>query len=319
MSVRPSITAVEGILVGHVTHSAAGTGCTVILAPPGGMVAAAYVRGRATGTRELDAVSVEHLVPAINAILLTGGSAFGLGAADGVMRWLAERGRGFNVKVGVVPIVPAAVVFDLSPVGSPGVWPGPADGYRACEVASPDVAEGSVGAGTGATVGKVLGAGGAMKGGVGTWAETTGGVTVGALAVVNAFGDVRDATGAIVAGARRDGGFVDARAYLASGGVPGGAFAQAGVNTTLVVVATDAAMDKVALREVARMAADALGQRISPVGTQYDGDVVFAASCGGREARPVMVELLAQSVTATAVERAVRLAKGTNDVPGLAG
>jgi L-aminopeptidase/D-esterase-like protein len=318
MSARPSITAVEGILVGQVTHSAAGTGCTVVLAPPGGMVAAAYVRGRATGTRELDALSIEHVVPAINAILLTGGAAFGLGAADGVMRWLAERGRGFDVKVGVVPIVPAAVVFDLAPIGLPTAWPTPDDGYRACDVASREVAEGSVGAGTGATVGKVLGAGGAMKGGLGTWAEVAGGITVGGLAVVNAFGDVRDVSGAILAGARRQGAFVDARAYLASGGVPGGAFARPGVNTTLVVVATDAAMDRVALREVARMAADALGQRISPVGTQYDGDIVFAVSCGRREARPVMVEMLAQAVTGRAVERAVRLARGTHEVPGLA-
>lgn len=318
MSLRRSVTAVEGILVGHATDADAATGCTVVLGPPEGMAAAAYVRGRATGTRELDAIAPGHLVPAINAILLTGGSAFGLGAADGVMRWLAERGRGFNVRVGVVPIVPAAVVFDLSPLGSPDRWPGPDDGYRACEAAGPDVAEGSAGAGTGATVGKALGAAGAMKGGVGTWAEAADGVTVGVLAVVNAFGDVRDGSGAIIAGARREGRFVDARAYLAAGGVPGGAFARAGANTTLIVVATDAGLDRLALRDVARMATDALAQRITPVGTQYDGDVVFAVSCGKRDARPMVVELLAQSATASAVERAVRLARGTEAVPGVA-
>jgi L-aminopeptidase/D-esterase-like protein len=319
MTLRRSITAVDGVLVGHATDAEAATGCTVIVGPAEGMAAAAYVRGRATGTRELDAASTGHLVPAINAILFTGGSAFGLGAADGVMRWLAERGRGFDVRVGVVPIVPAAVIFDLAPLGSPARWPTPDDGYQACAVAGLDVAEGSVGAGTGATVGKAVGAPGAMKGGVGTWAESGDGVTVGALTVVNAFGDVRDASGAIIAGARRDGRFLDARAYLAAGGVPGGSFARAGANTTLVAVATDAAVERVALREVARMAADALAQRITPVGTQYDGDVVFAVSCGRKRASPIAVELMAQAATAMAVERAVRLARGTEAVPGVAG
>ena len=318
MSLRRAVTAVDGVLVGHVTSHEAGTGCTVILAPPEGLVPAAYVRGRATGTRELDVTSPGHLVPAINALLLTGGSAFGLGAADGVMRWLAERNRGFPVGVGVVPIVPAAVIFDLAPLGAPNRWPTADDGYRACEAAGPEVSEGSVGAGTGATVGKVLGAAGAMKGGVGTWAEAADGVIVGALAVVNAFGDVRDAAGDIIAGARRDAAFVDARAYLKAGGVPGGSFSRPGANTTLVVVATDAALDRMALAEVARTAADALGQRITPVGTQYDGDIVFVLSTRRQAARPMVVELLAQAVTAMAVERAVRYATGTESVPGLA-
>ena len=317
MSPRRAITDVAGILVGHATDAAAATGCTVILGPAEGMVSAAYVRGRATGTRELDAMAPGHLVPTINAILLTGGSAFGLGAADGVMRWLAERRRGFSVGVGIVPIVPAAVIFDLAPLGVPDRWPSADDGYSACDAAGEDVPEGSVGAGTGATVGKALGAAGAMKGGLGTWAESRDGVVVGALAVVNAFGDVRDASGAIIAGARRDGVFVDARAYLAGGGAPGGSFARSGANTTLVVLATNAGLDKLALGEVARMAADALSQRITPLGTQYDGDIVFAVSVGRQAARPIVVELLAQAATAAAVERAVRLAKGTRAVPGL--
>src|SRR5262245_29934269 len=163
-----ALTDVEGILVGHATDPAAATGCTVVLAPPEGMRAAHYVRGRATGTRETDALSPQHLVPQVNAILLTAGSAFGLGAAGGVMAWLAAKGRGFNVGVGLVPIVPAAVIFDLG-VGRADRWPGPAEGEAACDAAVATVAEGSVGAGTGATVGKFLGHDGWMKGGVGTW------------------------------------------------------------------------------------------------------------------------------------------------------
>jgi L-aminopeptidase/D-esterase-like protein len=314
----PALTGVRGLTVGHATDREAGTGCTVVLGPPEGMAAAAAVRGRATGTRELDALSPRHLVPGIHAILLTGGSAFGLGAADGVMRWLAERGRGFDVQVGVVPIVPAAVVFDLA-LGRADAWPGPEDGYAACDAAATAVEEGSVGAGTGATVGKVLGIEGAMKGGVGTWAERRGDLVVGALAVVNAFGDVRDAAGSIVAGARRDGSFVDARALLADGVPAGGSFARPGANTTLVVTATNAALERTQLAGVADMAADALARRITPVGTQFDGDVVFAVSTGQLEgAAPLTVEVLAQDAAAAAIERAVRAATGLGGVPGLA-
>ncbi len=314
----PALTSVSGILVGHAGDPDAATGCTVVLGPPEGLVAAAHTRGRATGTRELDALSPRHLVPRIHAILLTGGSAYGLGAADGVMRWLAERQRGFPVGVTVVPIVPAAVIFDLA-IGAADRWPLPADGYRACEAATETVAEGSVGAGTGATVGKVLGADGAMKGGVGTWAVRRDSLVVGALAVVNAFGDVRDATGAIVAGARRDGAFVDTRRYLAEGGGPFGNFARAGANTTLVVVATNARLGRLDLRDLAEMAADALAQRIAPAGSQFDGDIVFAASTGALpDQSPVAVEMLAQDAAATAIERAVRTATGLRGIPGLA-
>jgi L-aminopeptidase/D-esterase-like protein len=284
------------------------------------MRAAAYVRGRATGTRELDALNPAHVVPVVHALLLTGGSAYGLGAADGVMRWLAQRERGFSVGIGVVPIVPAAVIFDLAPLGRADRWPTADDAFAACDAAGPEVAEGSVGAGTGATVGKVLGAKGAMKGGVGTWAERVGDVVVGALAVVNAFGDVRDDAGRIIAGARQGDDFVDAARYLASGGVPGGSFAKPGANTTLMVVGTNALVDRLGLAQVARAAADGLAQRITPVGTAFDGDLVFAVSAGELPApTPVMVELLAQRAAATAIERAVRMAKGTKEVPGLAG
>ncbi len=303
----PSITDVPGLLVGHTTNNTSKTGCTVVLGPVGGMRAAAFIRGRASGTREMDALSPRHLVPNIHAILLTGGSAYGLGAADGVMKWLSERGRGFDVGVGVVPIVPTAVVFDLA-YGEP-VFPTPEDGYSACENSSRDVSEGSVGAGTGATVGKVAGAACAMKGGIGTWSEKNGEKVVGALAVVNAFGDIRNATGEILAGARDSNGFVDTRCYLQSGGKPGGAFARPGTNTTLVAVATNVGMSRIGLAKLAQMAADALSKRITPVGTQYDGDIVFAMSVGEEQetTNTDMVEMMSQEVCAVAIERAVQL------------
>lgn len=316
-SMSSQITDVAGILVGHSTDRDSGTGCTVVLAPEEGMRAAVHIRGRATGTREFDALSPRHLVPRIHALLLTGGSAFGLVAADGAMRWLAEHDRGFDAGVGVVPIVPSAVIFDLA-FGSM-CWPQPDDGYRACETAQQKVEEGSVGAGTGATVGKAFGITSAMKSGVGTWAEARGEVVVGSLAVVNAFGDVRDGRGAILAGARGENGFLDARRYLADGGAPGGSFARAGTNTTLVVVATNARLERQELRSVAEMTADALAQRITPVGTQYDGDVIFAVSAGDvTPATALSVELLAQEATAMAIERSVRMAVGTEEIPGLA-
>jgi len=312
------ITDVASILVGHSTDAVSGTGCTVLLGPAYGMRAAVHIRGRATGTRELDALSPTHLVPGVHGILLTGGSAFGLGAADGVMRWLAERRRGFDAGVSVVPIVPGAVIFDMA-FGEPA-WPTAVDGYRACEAAGTEVAEGSVGAGTGATVGKVLGISRAMKSGLGTWSERRDDILVGSLAVVNAFGDVRDRDGMIVAGARGFEGFLDSRAYLADGGKPSDSFATNGVNTTLVVVATNVTMNRLELGCLAEMATDALAQRITPVGTMYDGDLVFAVSTGELPLEsPVSVEILAQDATAVAVERAVGLAVGTEAIPGLAG
>ena len=310
-----SLDAVPGLAVGHWTDRDAGTGCTVVLGPAGGMRASGHVRGRATGTREFDVLSPRHLVPAIHAILLTGGSAYGLGAADGVMRWLRERGRGFPVGVGVVPIVPAAVVFDLGPIGRSDAWPGPAEGYAACEAAGGAVEEGSVGAGTGATVGKALGIERAMKGGVGTHAVRTGGLVVAALAVVNAYGDVVGADGRVLAGAREGSGFADARARLAAGASAARRFG----NTTLVVVGTNAELDRHQLADVARAAADALSWRVRPVGTAVDGDVVFAVSTGGEDMPdPLRVELLAQDVTAQAIERGVTQASGLGGVPGLA-
>ncbi|MGH7569457.1 MAG: P1 family peptidase, partial [Gemmatimonadales bacterium] len=320
---RSNLAAVDGITVGHYTDAEAGTGCTVVLAPPGGMRAASAVRGRATGTRELDATNPRHLVGHIDAILLTGGSAYGLGAADGVMRWLRERGRGLPVHpVGVVPIVPTAVVFDLGNTGSGGPrWPGPEEAVRACDAAATEIPEGSVGAGTGATVGKAAGFGSAMKGGLGTWAVRAGDVVVAALVVVNAVGDVRNARGEILAGARgSDGKPLDSLRYLAEGGPVFGRLAGGAVtNTTLAVVATNARLDRLQLEALAHAAHDALARRLTPYGTLFDGDVAFAASTAAVDpATPLQVEALAAQAVGEALERAVRLARGTPQVPGLA-
>lgn len=316
----PALTDVPGFAVGHWTDAEAATGCTVVLTPPDGAVGAAHVRGRATGTRELDALRPGHIAPRVHAILLTGGSAYGLGAADGVMAWLRRRGRGFAVgSAGIVPIVPTAVIFDLG-LGAADRWPRHEDAVRACEEAGSGVGEGSVGVGTGATVGKMLGAAGAMKGGVGTWAARVGDLIVGALVVVNAIGDVRDGAGVIIAGARRpDGRFADAARALASGEDTATAFAGQGANTTLAVVACNGRLDRHDLKEIARMAGDALARHITPVGTAYDGDIVFALAAGDVAVRrPLQVELLAQQVLGQAIERSVRLARGLAGVPGCA-
>ena len=318
----PNLAAVPGVHVGHWTHPAGATGCTVVLAPPGGMRTAATLRGRATGTREFDALDTRHIVGHADAILLTGGSAFGLGAADGVMQWLLARKRGFPVRADfVVPIVPAAVIFDLGNTGGAPVWPGPADAAQACDAAGTTIAEGSIGVGAGATVGKAAGIARAMKGGVGTWAARAGDAVLGALVVVNAVGDVRDASGNILAGARgeRD-EFLDSQAYLARGGAPFGAGPPSPHNTTLAVVATNLTLDKVALESLARAASDALARRITPFGTLFDGDVVFAASTASMSpASPLQAEALAAEAVPEAIERAVRLAAGNAVTPGLGG
>jgi L-aminopeptidase/D-esterase-like protein len=309
MTAPTNLAAVLGITVGHATVPAHGTGCTVVLGPPAGLRAAVALRGRATGTRELDALSPRHLVERVDAVLLAGGSAYGLGAADGVMRWLRERGRGLPVGLaGTVPIVPTAVIFDLGNLARPVGWPGPDDGYRACEAAGTDIAEGAVGVGIGATVGKAAGIDKMMNAGLGTWAARAGDVVVGALVVVNAVGDVRDARGDIIAGARGpDGRFLDSLRYLAEGGAPFGDATRLSRNTTLAVVATNATLDRVQLEALAQAGSDALARRITPYGTLYDGDVVFAVSTAAvPAASPLQVEALAALAVPQAVERAVQ-------------
>jgi L-aminopeptidase/D-esterase-like protein len=300
-----------GLAVGHATDVDGGTGCTVVRGIDDPFRCALHIVGRATGTREAASLDPAHLVDRVDAILLTGGSAYGLDAAAGVMRWMEERGRGFSVGAGVVPIVPAAVIFDLAPLGRFDARPTPAMAYHACENAtSDDVSEGSIGAGTGATVGKIAGPALAMKGGLGIARVDAGAVTVCALAVVNALGDVRDVSGAIIAGARRTGGgWLDSAAFLARGADAATQFGDvAGRNTTLCVVTTNAELDRVQLGALARAASAALFRRITPVATAFDGDVVFATAPhgGGVAASPAQVEALAVSALEKAIERAVR-------------
>ncbi|MEO6878485.1 MAG: P1 family peptidase, partial [Gemmatimonadaceae bacterium] len=280
------------------------------------------------GSRELHAASADHLVHGrIDAIVFTGGSAYGLDSAAGVMKWMEERNRGLPVGTGVVPIVPAAVVFDLAPLGRPNARPTPDMAYHACnDASSAKVAEGAVGAGTGTTVGKILGAGASMKGGFGCACESTddGALTVAAMAVVNAFGDVRDARGEIIAGARNDrGGFADTSRLLRSGRLasPAKFDDMAMRNTTLAVVAVNQPMTPTQLTQLARAAGAALFRRITPCGSSFDGDIVFAVSPETGEAgrfEPMIIEALAVAALERAVERAVRLARGRDGIPGLA-
>lgn len=322
MRTMPQITDVAGLRVGHTTDLRALTGCTVVLSEAGA-VGGVDVRGSAPGTRETDLLRPMNLVQRVHGVLLTGGSAFGLAAADGVMRYLEERGRGFETGVpGVprIPIVPAAVIFDLR-VGDPRARPTAQTGYDACRAASTTVEEGNVGAGTGATVGKFLGAASAMKGGVGSWSVTLpNGVVVGALAVVNAFGDVLDdRSGTILAGARDPGGagLLNISKLLQSVEVPPGI--GLGENTTLVVVATNARLSKEEVNWLARVAHDGLARVISPVHTLYDGDTVFALSIGDLRSHLLPLGAAAVDAVAEAVKRGVRLATSAGGVPGLAG
>ena len=305
-----------GLMVGHATDAEGATGVTVIRHEQRRWRGGYCIVGRATGTRELNALSTTSLADRVDAIMLTGGSAFGLDAAAGVMRWMEEHTRGHPMGDFVVPIVPAAVIFDLLPLGRSDARPTPAMAYIACDSAtSLGIQEGSVGAGTGATVGKVAGRDGAMKGGVGCWFEQVGELMVGAVAVVNAFGDVRDAQGNIIAGARLpDGTFADSARILANGPpAPPARTATTespiGGNTTLAVVATNAALSRSAISELAQAASAALYRRITPAGTSYDGDIVFAlCQHEGLNVPLVQVESLAVRVLEVAIERAVRLA-----------
>lgn len=307
------------VAVGHATDEAGATGCTVVRGIDAPMRGACAVFGRATGTRELALLEPGHLVDRVDAILLCGGSAFGLAAADGVMRWMEERGRGFPVGGGVVPIVPGAVLFDLLPLGRFDARPTPDMGYAACDAASvTGIAEGSVGAGTGLTVGKALGPGTAMKGGLGIGVAESGDTAVAAVAAVNAFGDVCDAHGRIIAGARASDGFAGTERLLAQHGYAlafGGAH-----NTTLAVVIVDGVLDRGALHGVARAAGAALHRRIRPAGTLVDGDVIFAlCRHEGPAADPARAEMLAIAALESAIERGVRTAVGRDGVPGLGG
>jgi L-aminopeptidase/D-esterase-like protein len=305
--------------VGHVTDAEALTGCTVILCGSEA-VGGVDVRGSATGSVELDALNPGHVAPHVHAIVLAGGSAFGLEASSGVRRALEKRGIGFDTGVARVPIVPGAILFDLG-IGKANVRPDREMGEKAVAAATADaVAEGNVGAGTGATVGKLFGMKQAMKSGIGSASLTLGsGVMVAALVAVNALGDVIDPeTGKIIAGARtapnsRD--FINSAAAMRHGtGGPG--FRG---NTTLAVVATNAKLDRVQINKVAALASLGVARTISPVNTMSDGDMTFALSLGKEAASVDAVGVAAAEALAIAVVRAVRAAKTVGGIPGLAG
>jgi L-aminopeptidase/D-esterase-like protein len=310
------LTAVAGLKVGHFTLAERPTGCTVVIAEAGA-TAGVDVRGGAPGTRDTELLDPVNTVQEVQAIVLAGGSAFGLDVATGVSRWLEERGLGFDTHVARVPIVPAAILFDLE-VGDPKVRPTAECGYRAASVATTGpVAEGNVGAGAGATVGKLGGPGRAMKGGIGSVALVMpDGLVVAALAAVNAVGDIIDpATGRVIAGIRtEDGrGLADARRLVRSGVLfppllPGR-------NTTLGIVATNARLTKAQATKVAQMAQDGFARAISPAHTPADGDTVFALATGtlAGEADVFAIGALAAEVMADAIVRAAQQATG---IPG---
>ncbi|MDZ7290491.1 MAG: P1 family peptidase [candidate division KSB1 bacterium] len=300
-----SLCAVPGIRVGHAHDEAARTGCTVIL-PDRPAMAGVDVRGSAPGSREIEALKPVRLVAEIHGLLFTGGSAFGLDASGGVQKYLEERGIGFDVQVTKVPIVPTAVIFDLA-VGDAKVRPTAEMAYRACLAASAtEVRTGLVGAGCGATVGKIRGMQHCMLGGVGMASWGNGTLAVGALVVVNALGDVIDPkNGKIIAGAKNDdGSFTNTHEYLKAH--PDAPFTAWG-NTTLAVVATNAAFKKEAITKIAEMAQDGLARAVRPAHTPFDGDMVFSLSVGTEKADVMAVGAIAAELVAEAIVQAVRV------------
>jgi L-aminopeptidase/D-esterase-like protein len=310
-----AVTDVAGISVGHAARLGRPTGCTVVLCPQG-VVCGAAVRGGAPGTRETDLLRPENTVDRVHAVLLTGGSAFGLDAATGVMRWLEENGHGLPVGPARVPIVPAAVLFDLW-LGDARIRPDASTGHAACVAASTSPpAQGNAGAGLGASVGKLFGIERAMKGGIGTASVRVGAITVGAIVAVNAIGDVLDEAGQPIAGARSaDGrGLVGTTASLLAGTGPDRLMA--GMATTIGVVATDAVLNKSQATQLASMAHHGLARAVSPI-TPHDGDAFFALATGGSGLVGELTVLGAMTAEAVskAIRNAVRAATGLAEPP----
>jgi L-aminopeptidase/D-esterase-like protein len=306
-----TLTAVPGIRVGHYTHLEGITGCTVVLCPDG-TVGGVDQRGGAPGTRETDLLRPLHLVNTVNAVVLSGGSAYGLAAADGVMRWLEERGQGYKSAAGfIVPIVPAAILMDLA-VGRADIRPDAAMGYTACEAATDEpVAQGCVGAGTGCRLGAMLGNEFATKGGIGSASIDLGdGLIVAALCAVNAVGDVVDEQGQIIAGLRQppDGntfmGMLNALKTAARMPLP----VRAESNTVLGVVVTNAKLSKEEVNKVAQMAQDGLAQALRPAHTMFDGDTMFALATGEIPANVTVIGAFAAEMVAQAIRNGVRVA-----------
>lgn len=303
-----SITDVQGITVGSRENLQALTGCTVVLTGREGAVCGVDVRGSAPGTRETDGLAPINMIDRVHAILLSGGSAYGLDAAGGVMQYLEELGIGHQTGPTVVPIVPAAVIYDLA-VGDFRIRPDKEMGYLTAKEAGLVVREGNVGAGAGATVGKIRGYEHCTKGGLGTWSMTLeNGLTVGAIVAVNAFGDIINNDGKIVAGVRNDGqGFMGTEtAWLQNKTSP--IFGMT-TNTTIAVIACNAKLNKSSMTKVAQMAHDGLARVINPIHTMCDGDTVFALCTGGIQVDVNLVGYLAGKVLAQAVLRAVLAAE----------
>lgn len=315
-----TLTAVPGIKVGHYTDLEAITGCTVVRCPPQ-TVGAVDVRGGAPGTRETDLLQAHNLVAEVTAVALSGGSAFGLATADGVMRWHVERGLGYQSRSGVVvPIVPAAILFDLT-IGDPHVRPDADAGYQACEAATAEpVSMGSVGAGTGARIAALLGNERASKGGLGASAiELANGLIVAALMAVNAVGNVIGGDGRIIAGLRSaDGlGFVSVLETMA-GLMSNAPAPPANESTVIGVVATNARLRKAEATKVAQMAHDGVARAVNPAHTMYDGDTIFALATGEIAADPTVVGALAAEAVADAIRRAVLTATSLGGVRAVA-
>ena len=315
MTPNNTLTAVPGIRVGHATDPVGLTGCTVVLCEAGA-VGGVDQRGGAPGTRETDLLRPMHLVQKVHGVMLAGGSAFGLAAADGVMRYFAERGVGVKAGPARVPIVPAAILFDLA-VGSADARPDAAMGYAACLAASDEaVAQGNVGAGTGCSAGKLLGARHATKTGIGSAAiELGGGLVVAALIAVNPFGDVVDEAGRIIAGTRplRGEGYADTLVLLR--GMTGRLALRIAGATVIGVVATNARLDKEQVNKVAQMAQDGLARTIRPAHTLFDGDTLFALATGRVRASVTLVGAYAAEAVAQAIVRAVRSAGAAGGLP----
>ncbi len=311
-----AITDVSGIKVGHYTDEKAATGCTVILCEQGA-VAGVNVSGSSPGTRETDLLRPGNLVEKVQAVVLSGGSAFGLDAATGVMKYLEERGCGYETSAGKVPIVPAAIIFDLN-IGDSRIRPGADEGYQSCVAAkSGRVTEGCVGAGTGATVGKILGVERAVKSGLGTASQRIAGdVVVAALVVVNAVGDVIEpGTGRTLAGPRKPGG----HGFLSTSQLWKGQSREAvpPFNTVIGVVATDARLSKAEASRLAHMAQVGIARTIDPCHTMYDGDALFTLSLGERKGDLSALGAAAAEVVTGAIVRAIQKAKTLAGVPAI--
>jgi len=306
---------VKGLSVGHYSDYESLTGCTVVLAPEG-VTASVDIRGGAPGSLETALLSPFSAVGELHAVLLTGGSAPGLGAAAGVSSFLRESGKGYRTRYARIPLVTAAVIYDLC-VGSPRAFPTPENAYQAAAAACSAMDEGSVGVGTGATVGKILGAEGMMKGGVALSTVQVGrGVTVSALTVVNAFGDVLDERGGILAGARREGKFVGSKDLLLR--MPSAPEVAPLSDTTLSVVMTNGRLDKLQCGIVARMSHDGFARAVDPVHTPVDGDCVFVLATGRKDTNVFQVGVAAADAVSASIRRAVRVAQGLGEVPSLA-